>query len=173
MFYKWWKPRFLISKKVFGWFLLNYTDFAHKILHIKPSKYDSTFGNKISKCLKKSWGMRLWIGTSTFKLNHTGCSFTVQIEDTIHIIQVAYWLNNKDRQTGKVCFKTISICHCNRMLFFKSAHTQFPKSELQGDFQNKFLSWLYSFLLLWLLWWNPTHFTNPTKVLIRFKLLIK
>ncbi len=58
LFYKWWKPRFVISKRVFRWFLLNYTDFAHKISHIKPSKYDSTFGTKISICLKKmgGWG---------------------------------------------------------------------------------------------------------------------
>ncbi len=55
LFYKWWEPRFLISKRVFRWFLRNYTDFAHKISHIKPSKYGSTFGTKIS--------MRLWIGT--------------------------------------------------------------------------------------------------------------
>ncbi len=27
------------------------------------------FGTKISKCLNKVFGMRLWIGTSTFKLN--------------------------------------------------------------------------------------------------------
>ena len=66
LFYKWWKPRLLISKKVFRWFLLNYTDFAHKITHVKPSKYDSTFGTKIAICLKKVGGMRLWIGTSTF-----------------------------------------------------------------------------------------------------------
>ena len=66
LFYKWW-PRFLISKRVFRWFLLNYiTDFAHKISHIKPSKYDSSFGTKISICLKKVGGMRLWIVTSTF-----------------------------------------------------------------------------------------------------------
>ncbi len=38
--------------------LLNYTDFVHKISHIKPSKYDSTFGTQISICLKKSLGMR-------------------------------------------------------------------------------------------------------------------
>ncbi len=66
LFYKWWKPRFLISKRVFRWFLPNYTDFAHTISHMKPSKYDSTFGTKISICLKKVVGMRLWIGTSTF-----------------------------------------------------------------------------------------------------------
>ncbi len=69
LFYKWWKPRFLISKRVFGWFLLNYIEFAHQISHIRSSKYDSTFGTKISICLKKVGGMRLWIGTtSTFKL---------------------------------------------------------------------------------------------------------
>ena len=66
LFYKWWKPRFLISKRVFRWFLLNYTDLAHKISHIKPSKYDTTFGTKISICLKKVWGIRMWIGTSSF-----------------------------------------------------------------------------------------------------------
>ncbi len=66
LFYKWWKQHFLISKRVFRWFLLNYTGFAHKIAHTKPSKYDSTFGTKISICLKKVGGMRLWIGTSTF-----------------------------------------------------------------------------------------------------------
>ncbi len=71
LFYKWWKPHFLISKRVFNWFFLNYTDFAHKISHIKPSKDDSTFGTKISICLKKVGGMRLWIGTSTFKLAST------------------------------------------------------------------------------------------------------
>ena len=69
LFYKWWKPRLLISKPVFRWFLLNYTDFAHKISHTKPSKYDSTSGTKIPKCLKKSLRMRLWIGTSTFETN--------------------------------------------------------------------------------------------------------
>ena len=46
----------LISKPVFRWFLLNYTDFVHKISHTKPSKYDSTSGTKISICLKKNWG---------------------------------------------------------------------------------------------------------------------
>ncbi len=44
------------------------TDFAHKISYTKPSKYDSTSGTKISICLKKFGGMRLWIGTSTFNL---------------------------------------------------------------------------------------------------------
>ncbi len=66
LFYKWWKPRFLISKRVFRWFLLNYFEFAHQISHTRPSKYDSTFGTNISICLKKVGGMRLWIGTSTF-----------------------------------------------------------------------------------------------------------
>ncbi len=58
LFYKWWKPCFLISKRVFRWFLQNYTDFAHEISHMKPSKYYSTFGTKISICLKKvgGWG---------------------------------------------------------------------------------------------------------------------
>ncbi len=56
LFYKWWKPRFLISKRVFRWFLLNYIDFVHKISHIKPSKYDSSFFTKISISLKKVWG---------------------------------------------------------------------------------------------------------------------
>ncbi len=46
----------LISKRVFRCFLLNYTDFAHEISHIKPSKYNSTFGIKISICLKKAGG---------------------------------------------------------------------------------------------------------------------
>ncbi len=45
----------------FFWFLLNYTDFVLKISHTKPSKYDSTFGTKISICL-----LRLLIGTSIF-----------------------------------------------------------------------------------------------------------
>ena len=40
----------------FSWFLLSYTDFAHKISHKKPSKYDSTFGTKISIMFEKSWG---------------------------------------------------------------------------------------------------------------------
>ncbi len=56
-------------QEVFRWFLQNYTDFGHKISHIKPSKYDSTFGIKISIYLKKVRGMRLWIGTSTCKEN--------------------------------------------------------------------------------------------------------
>ncbi len=43
-----------------------YTEFVHESLHIQPSKYDSTSGTKISICLKKVGGMRLWIGTSTF-----------------------------------------------------------------------------------------------------------
>ncbi len=34
-------------------FLLNYTDFVHKISHIKPSKYDSTFDTKISIMFEK------------------------------------------------------------------------------------------------------------------------
>ena len=58
LFYNWWKPCLLFSKRVFRCFLLNYTDFAHEISHTKPSKYDSTFGTKISICLKKvgGWG---------------------------------------------------------------------------------------------------------------------
>ena len=47
-------------------FLLNYTDFAKKKSQIKPSTYDSTFDTKVSVCLKKRWGMRLYIRTSTF-----------------------------------------------------------------------------------------------------------
>ncbi len=47
------------------------------LLHIKPPKYDSTSGTKISigphvwpgKMVWQSFGMRLWIGTDTFK-NH-------------------------------------------------------------------------------------------------------
>ncbi len=56
--YKWWKPCLLISKPVFRWFLLNYTDFANKISYTNPSKYDSTSGTKISICLNKvgGWG---------------------------------------------------------------------------------------------------------------------
>ncbi len=67
LFLKWWKPRFLISERVFHWFLRNYKEFAHETSHIQPSKYDSTSGTKISICLKKIEGMRLWIRTSTFK----------------------------------------------------------------------------------------------------------
>ncbi len=47
---------FLISKQVFRWFLLNYTDYAHNISHTKPSKYDWTSGTEISICLKKKLG---------------------------------------------------------------------------------------------------------------------
>ncbi len=36
---------FLISK-VFQWFILNYTDFAHATLYIKPSTYDSISQNQ-------------------------------------------------------------------------------------------------------------------------------
>ncbi len=64
---KWWKPRFLISERVFHRFLPNYKEFAHETSHTQPSKYDSTSGTNISICLKKIGGMRLWIGTSTFK----------------------------------------------------------------------------------------------------------
>ncbi len=60
---------FISFQAGFSPIVLNYTDFAHKISHTKPSKYDSTSGNKISICLKKKiWGMRLWIGTSTFNI---------------------------------------------------------------------------------------------------------
>ncbi len=38
------------------WFLPNYKEFAHETSHIQPSKYDSTFGTKISICLKKIGG---------------------------------------------------------------------------------------------------------------------
>ncbi len=34
-------------------YFLKYTDYAHKISHAKPFKYDSTFGTKILICLKK------------------------------------------------------------------------------------------------------------------------
>ncbi len=68
LFLKWWKPRFLISERVFHWFLPDYKEFAHETSHTQPSKYDSNSGTKISMCLKKIGGMRLWIGTSTFKL---------------------------------------------------------------------------------------------------------
>ncbi len=39
-------------------FLLNNTGFMHETSHIKPSKYDSAFGTKISLWLKKimGWG---------------------------------------------------------------------------------------------------------------------
>ena len=67
LYYKMVETRFLISKKVFHWFLSNYTEFVHETF-IQPSKYDSTSGPKISICLKK-WGMRLWIGTSTFNVS--------------------------------------------------------------------------------------------------------
>ncbi len=67
LFLKWWKPRFLISERIFHWFLPNYNEFAHETSHTQLSKYDSTSGTKISICLKKIGGMRLWIGTSTFK----------------------------------------------------------------------------------------------------------
>ena len=51
----------LISKPVFRWFLLNYTDFVHKISHTKPSKYDSTSGTKISIIMfEKNWGGGGW-----------------------------------------------------------------------------------------------------------------
>ncbi len=56
LFLKWWKPRFLISERVFHRFLPNYKEFAHETSHTQPSKYDSTFGTKISICLKKSGG---------------------------------------------------------------------------------------------------------------------
>ncbi len=69
LFYKWWKPRLLITEQVFRRFLLNYADLAYNISHTKPSKYDSTSGTKL-RILKKVGGMRLWIGTSTFN-THT------------------------------------------------------------------------------------------------------
>ncbi len=81
LFHKWWKTRFLISKRVFRWFLCNYTDFARKISHMKPSKYDSTSGTKIFIPLKKGWGMRLWIRTSTF-YKMTQFSLSTDITDT-------------------------------------------------------------------------------------------
>ncbi len=60
-------PTFSHFQEGFHWFLLTYTDFGHAITsHIKLStcKYDSTARIKISICLL---GIRLWIGTSTFK----------------------------------------------------------------------------------------------------------
>ncbi len=56
---------FLNSKRVFHWFLFNFTDFVTCMpLHtFQPSKYDSTSGAKISMFEKKSWEMRLYIRT--------------------------------------------------------------------------------------------------------------
>ncbi len=92
LFYKWWKPHFLISKRVFRRFLLNYTDFAHKLSHIKPSKYDSTFSTKISICLKKvgdeavDWNKHLkWYFLQYFWYILC-CKFLVHcIQDTVHL----------------------------------------------------------------------------------------
>ncbi len=67
LFYKWWKPRFLISKRVFRWFLLNYIEFAHQISHIKAFQIWLNLWYQNLHMFEKSWGMRLWIGTSTFK----------------------------------------------------------------------------------------------------------
>ncbi len=41
LFLKWWKPRFLISERVFHWFLPNYRELAHETSHTEPY-YDST-----------------------------------------------------------------------------------------------------------------------------------
>ncbi len=91
LFYKWWKPRFLISKRGFRWFLLNYIESAHQISHIRPSKYDSTFGTKISICLKKigGWGC----GSEQAPLKGT-------IHHTIHTIYqllMIYFWNKVER----------------------------------------------------------------------------
>ena len=67
LFYKWWKPYFLISKRAFPWFLLNYTDFAHEISHIKPSNMTQLLEPK-SPYVWKKFGMRLFIRTSTFNI---------------------------------------------------------------------------------------------------------
>ncbi len=40
----------------FFWFLLNYTDFAHKISHIKPSKYDSIISGTNIQMFEKKLG---------------------------------------------------------------------------------------------------------------------
>ena len=42
-------------------------EFSHPISPRTPEKYDSTFGTKITLCLKKIGGMMLWIMSSTFK----------------------------------------------------------------------------------------------------------
>ncbi len=65
LFYKWWKLCFLISKR-------------DETSHIKLPKYDSLFGTKISICLKKVGGMRLWIGTSSFN-QICNCSTTYSL----------------------------------------------------------------------------------------------
>ena len=60
------------SKRGFHWFLPNYTEFGHETSHIQLSnKYGSTSGTKSPYSyimFEKNWGMRLWIGTSTFTL---------------------------------------------------------------------------------------------------------
>ncbi len=110
LFYKWWKPHFLISKRIFCWFLLNYTDFAHKIWHIKPSKYDSTFGTKISICLKKVRGMRLWIRTSTFNkqwpkymsMFDTWLSNVINTESILYLYWMIPLMNYKAAKSDKL-----------------------------------------------------------------------
>ncbi len=64
-------------------FVLNYTDFATS--HIKPSKYDSTSGTKISICLKKigGWGC----GSEQAPLI-TGVCTCVRITGTLNVVNV-------------------------------------------------------------------------------------
>ena len=59
---------FRIFKQHFHWFLPNYMEFSHPISPRTSEKYDSTFGTKITVCLKKFWGMMLWIMSGTFNM---------------------------------------------------------------------------------------------------------
>ncbi len=58
LFYQMVETRFLISERVFHWFLPNYIQFVHETSHTQPSKYNATSGTRISICLKKigGWG---------------------------------------------------------------------------------------------------------------------
>ncbi len=58
---------YIFHRVFFYSLLLNYKEFVHETSHINPSKYDSTFLTKITM-FEKNRGMRLWIGTSTFKI---------------------------------------------------------------------------------------------------------
>ena len=57
------------TRGLFTDFSHNYADVVHATRKdVKPFKYNTTSSTIISVHLKKSWDMKLWIGTSTFKI---------------------------------------------------------------------------------------------------------
>ncbi len=103
--YKWWKPHFLISKRFFA-------DFSRTTLTLRIKFHTQSLLNitqllvpKSQYVWKKVWGMRLWIGTSTFNMKTPNRHSMLKLKMvTVQIVHNG--INWKQKKSFKYCSVT-------------------------------------------------------------------